>query len=176
MELKDLLADSSKRTIDIAVSFVGEDPDLFQKVYEFALEDKGPLAMRAARVVSQTSLQYPEIFVPFVNDLIPKLRDFKTDGLKRELAKAISHLSLNIDEEKLSILLDTSFSWFNDPNETVAVKVYALDIIYRISEIYPELKPELIFTLENQMPRFSAGMKSRGKKMLNKLYREVESK
>ena len=49
-----------------------------------------------------------------------------------------------------------------------------MEIIYKISQLYPEIKNELISTVENMMPRSSFGIKSRGRKLLKKLYREVE--
>ncbi len=174
MEIIDLLPDSSRRTADIAVSFIGNNPDFFQQMLDIALKDSGTLSMRAARVVNLVSVNHPHLIRPHISSFIPSLSEFKTDGLKRELAKTIWQRSLDIDEESMGILVDTCFFWLKDPYEKVAIKVYAMEIIYKISQLYPEIKNELISTVENMMPRSSFGIKSRGRKLLKKLYREVE--
>ncbi len=52
MDLRDLFSDSSRKTADIAVAAIGNNPEILKKVLDFALEDRGVYAMRAARVVN----------------------------------------------------------------------------------------------------------------------------
>ena len=45
-----------------------------------------------------------------------------------------------------------------------------MQILAEIAETEPDLKPELISVIEEQIPRGSAGIKAQGKKILKKLY------
>lgn len=173
MSLEDLFFDSSRQTVNMAVNTIGNNPEVFKEILDFAMEDKKRFAMRAARAIQMSTAKYPELVTPYLKEIIIGMSEFKTGGLKRSMAKMISELDWDFDEESLGILAETCFKWINDTNEEIAIKIYSQDILYRISEIYPELKNELIQTLETQLPRSSVAIKSRSMKMLKKLYKEV---
>ncbi|MBN2174988.1 MAG: hypothetical protein JW731_12715 [Bacteroidales bacterium] len=173
LDLKDLLFDSSRKTADIAVCLVGDNPETFKKVLDFAMEDNGQFAMRAARVVNLAALNHPELMQPYINDIVKRLPGFKNDGLKRGIAKTLSERSFELEENTLGILVDTCFQWLNDPQEKIALKVYSMDILYRVSQSYPDIKPELISSLENELPKSSEAVGNRSKKILKKLYSEI---
>lgn len=171
MDLKDLLHDSSRRTAELGVRFIGNDPDRFLLMLNFAMEDVKPFAMRAARVINMTAKIHPDFIRAHLPGLIQKLHEFKTDGLKRGVLKTLAERSLDYDEDTLGKLVDTCFLWINDPSEKIAIKIYALDILYSSSYSYPEIIPELIASIEHIMPFSSSGVKSKGKKLLKKLYK-----
>lgn len=173
MGLEDLFFDSSRRAIEMAVNTIDDNPEVFKKVLDFAMEDKERFAQRAARAIQMSSVKHPGLVKPHLKDIINGMSGFKTGGLKRSMAKMISEMDWGFDEKTLGILTETCFKWVNDTNEEIAIKIYSQDILYRISEIYPELKNELILSLETQMPHSSVAIKSRSRKMLKKLYKEV---
>jgi hypothetical protein len=55
------------------------------------------------------------------------------------------------------------------------MKMYSMVILYKISHFYPEIKPELISTIEDQIPRSSAAIMSVGKQTLTKLYKQIKT-
>ena len=172
-DLEKLLSDSSRRTADIAVNFIGNDPNLFKTLVDFALEDRDRYAMRAARVINLVSLKHPELIRPYLPGMVRRLPSIRNDGLKRGIAKTISERSPDFDEEVMGILINTCFDWLSDPQEKIALKVYSMEILYRLSHFYPDLKQELITSIELQIPGASTGVKSRGRKYLSKLYSET---
>jgi len=121
MELEDLLFDNSRRTADIAVNTIGNDPGLFKKMLDFAMEDRGRFAMRATRVVYLTAHNHPELIRPHLKEIIHKLPTFKNDGLKRCFAKIFTELSCDYDDETLGILVNVCFDWIINPHEKVAL-------------------------------------------------------
>lgn len=176
MSLEDLFFDSSRRAIEIAVNTIGDNQETFKKVLDFATEDKGKYAQRAARAIQMSSVKYPELASPHLKDIINGMSRFKTGGLKRSMTKMISEMDWDFDEETIGILAETCFKWVNDANEEIAIKIYSQDILYRISEIYPEIKHELITVLEHNYLHSSVAIKNRSKKMLGKLRREIRKK
>jgi len=173
MDTKELFPDTSRRTADIAVSVICQSPEIFKNVLDLALEDNGVFAMRAARALNLAAVKRPELVRPYLNDIAKKLPTFKTGGVKRCLLKTISERSFDYSDDTMGLLVNTCFDWVNDPSEEVAIKVYALEVLYRISQFYPDIKPELIASIENLMPEASSGIRVRGKMYLKKLYKEV---
>ncbi|OQX72771.1 MAG: hypothetical protein B6D61_13265 [Bacteroidetes bacterium 4484_249] len=174
MELENLLFDSSHRTAEMAVIAIGDNPELFNKILNFAFNDNGKFAMRAARVIQMSAICYPELVQPHLKNIIQQMSGFKTAGLKRSFAKIIAEMTWDFDEEILGILADTCFKWLNNSSEKIALKIYSQDILYKISQLYPDLKHELISTLENQLPHSSIAIRTRSRKMIKKLYKEVQ--
>jgi hypothetical protein len=173
MNLEDLFFDSSRRTVDMAVNTIGDNPEIFKRILDFALEDRERFAMRAARAIQMSVAKHPEIVKPYLKDIIRQMDKFKTGGLKRSFAKMISETDWDFDEDTLGILAEICFKWVNDSNEEIAIKIYAQDILYRVSEIYPELKHELITVMEHNYPHSSVAIKSRSRKMIKKLRKEI---
>jgi len=173
MELEDLLADSSRKTVDIAVQFIGDDSVLFRKMLDFALLDKYPYAMRAARVIQVIAEANPPRAVPYIDTIVQAMPGFKTGGLNRSMLRVLSYHCKKMSEEQLGILTDICFKNVLNSNEKPAIKVYSMDILYEISNLYPDLKRELISSIEAQLPRSSVGIKSKSRKMLKKLYNEI---
>ncbi len=173
MELEDLLFDSSRKTADIAVSIIGENPEIFKKFLDFAMLDKDQFSMRAARVIWLSAHDQPWLVKPYIREIIQKLPNFKNDGVKRCLTKMLTEQSIDQNDETLGILANSCFNWLSEPTEKAAMKVYAIEILYQISKKYPELQNELIAAIEAQMPRSASAVKNRGSKILTKLYREI---
>jgi len=67
----------------------------------------------------------------------------------------------------------TCFEWLNDPAEAIALKIYSMTILYKISNTYPDIKPELISSIENEIPKNSPAIRGRGRRILKRLYKEV---
>ena len=67
------------------------------------------------------------------------------------------------------ILIDLCFSYLVSERYPVAVKVHAMEIIYRHCLIYPELKKELIAIIRDQTDNNSVGFSSRGRRIIKQL-------
>ena len=61
-------------------------------------------------------------------------------------------------------------NYFENKEVPVAIRVFALQIMFNITEQEPDLKPELALLIENIITFDSnAGISNRGKKLLKKL-------
>ena len=74
-----------------------------------------------------------------------------------------------IDSHKHGILADFCFSTLNSGFSAIAVKAYSMEILYRLSLIYPELAAELSASIRILMEDASAGITARGRMILKKL-------
>ena len=98
MELEELLIDSSKITADMAVQTIGDNPVLFKKVLDFALEDKDVYAQRASRVIQLVVVKYPHLLFPHLDKIITSLPGFHNGGLKRNMLRLLSKHNKNLNE------------------------------------------------------------------------------
>ena len=74
-----------------------------------------------------------------------------------------------LPEENLGILADACFKWLQSPVESVAVKMYSMVILHRISDNIPEISRELYDLIEIQMSNATPGFRNIGKKLMKKL-------
>jgi hypothetical protein len=109
---------------------------------------------------------------PFISDIIVRLPVFNHDGLKRHSLRILTRY--NVGENESGQLISYCFDILSRPFESVAVKVHAMEILYRMSCREPDLKKELAETIEWRMEEESAGFRNRGMKILKRLYKEMD--
>lgn len=171
MDIRGALFDSSRSAAEMTTEAIGHNESHFKVVLEISLEDKYPLSMRAARVVQMCCSNYPELILPYLNEIIDKLKDFKVDGVKRSLLKLISE-GINLKEiEQNGKLACICFDMLMNPKEAIAIRNYSLDILFKIAEFEPDLKQEIEPILETMMLEDSTGLKNKAKRLLIKHYR-----
>ena len=142
-------------------------------MFELVVNEKPPLNWRAAWVFDICCENNPKLFEPYLVKIIHLLPEVKNDGLKRIFTRMLSRATIPDDEEMLGLLVNTCFNWLNSPLEPVATRVHSMQILYNVSNMLPDLKNELIYSIENFMPEGTGGFKSRGGKLLKKLYVEI---
>jgi len=174
MDFKILLPDSSRETADIAVDVIGDNKELFAQLMDFIFNNTGQLVNRATRVAVYAADNYPELIEPYLNTVIELLSDVKHEAVKRGFLKFFTtHTLPDVEDDRTAVLINHCFDWLIAPSEAIAVKVYAMEILYRISNLLPDLKQELIYAIEDQIPKGTPAIKAVGEKLLRKLYKEV---
>lgn len=165
-----LLANNSRSYTDSLVGMIQQKPELFDLFWSLYLALDGPVSRRAAWVISHAALRMPHLIrEEHLREMIILAPSMKHDGEKRNLAKVLTLVTL--PETLYGEILDLCFNWLNDSGESIAVRVYSMDVLLTISIEIPEIRGELASTIENHMDRFSTGLKSKGRKVLNKLIR-----
>lgn len=146
-----LQIDSSRAVVDVATGFVGSDEMLFDEVLDLAVNAKYPINMRAARVVEQSVRRYAVFASQRMNYIVTVSISHSNDGVKRSFLKIIDRfLPDNIPEDLLGLVIHNCFQKLNGI-EPVAVKTYSIDCLLKILKREPDLKHELIESLENQI-------------------------
>jgi hypothetical protein len=118
-------------------------------------------------VIDYFTEEQPQFLEGKIEELAGKLPGFSSDGLKRHSMRMLSRNTLPKDQ--LGMLTDISFKWLQSPTESVAVKMYCIVILERVTKIYPELIPELCDIIDFQMDEATPGFKSIARKTLRKL-------
>lgn len=159
------------------ISFIGKDENKFSELMDcFFMETKDyRVPQRAAHVVSLIFDKNPQLIQPYVLQLIkflynPELKN----SLKRNILRNLQFCE--IPQEEMGKLYDRIFQLLTNPNEDIAIRAFAMTVLYQITRFYPELKPELKSTIEFilEEPGCSPGVRSRGRKVLSDLQKELK--
>jgi len=145
---------------------------LLPELIELALEKDHLLSSRAMWVLGHCSDQDYDSLKPYHAKLIKNLEE-------KELHNGVIRNTLRLFQQHPvpqvyeSFLLDKCYRYINDPAEAIAVRAFAIRIVFNISKPYPELLTEL-YTVLNHLNVYDEppGIKSRVKntiKDINKL-------
>ena len=167
MQLKDLFIDETSRSnTDYVKNLVFQKPELFRELVEIGLNNEEPFSRRAIWVMDACDEESPGLAAPYLGSLIDRLDSFEHDGLIRYTLRILSRHP--VPGERMVDLIDFCFASLQR-SQAAAIKVYAMEILYRLSCQFPDLKPEVAGTIEMAIREGSTGVKNRGFKLLEKL-------
>ncbi len=165
---KQLLTTHSKENTTLIVNYIDGDRERFDKLMKLFLYDEYRVIQRAAWVVGDVARLHPEIVMPYIPEMVENLK--KPDvhiAAKRNTLRFLSETE--IPEEQWGELAELCFDYLTSIEEPVAIKVFSMTVLLSIVKKVPELKDELYYAIEDQLPYGTAGFKSRGKKTLKAL-------
>jgi len=159
---------NSWENLPFLVKEIAQTPEYYAMLMDVALYSSYQKSWRAAYLVDKINDKYPELLHPFLSEMIEQVKIEKSESKKRHFLKLIS---LNdLPQVQLGYMLDFCLKTFTSAKEPVAVRVHAMQILYNISESEPELKHEILTTIEHEIENHSsAGIVSRGRKLVQKL-------
>ena len=166
-ELRDLI--QSWENLSLVSRHIADHPDLLGVLMSVAFDDSKLENWRAVWMVEKVYDQHPDLIRPYFPAMTEFLFTTSNNSKKRHLLKLIS---LNpIQEDQMGKLLNYGIETFIDASMPVAVRVHALQILFNISLKEPDFAGELIELIEHELAYHdSAGIRSRGKHLLRKLY------
>jgi len=172
MDIKQqLLLEHSKANTKLIVGYIGNDPLKLQELMDCFFGNTYRVSQRAAMAVSHYFDQHIELMRPYLDRMVEELsKDNLHVAIKRNIVRLLQFVE--IPEKQEAILFDHCLKFVADPKETIAVVAFSLGIIANICKKHPELKVEVIPVIEDLLQfTESAGVKNRGKKILNRLNR-----
>lgn len=168
MQLKELLLrEQSRANTDLVINIVKAKPEIFEELWKLVLLNKDPLSRRAAWAADYCAEINPGFILNRIEELSARVSGFKSDGLKRHSLRMLSRSPL--PDENLGVLADACFNWLQSPSESVAVKMYSMVILHRISHNIPEIRRELFDIIEIQLNEATQGFRSIGRKIMKKI-------
>jgi hypothetical protein len=170
INFEQVLVDSSRVLADYAAAMVGRDPELFGQVMELALLQKKQVSMRAARVADLACEKHPELIRPHLVTIVRVLPKVTDTSVRRVFLHILLRHPWVEDDEGMGRLVDTLFKWLAEDSQPTAVKAYSLYLLEELIVLIPELKNELIVTLEDCVHSWNtAALRSCGRHSLKRL-------
>ncbi len=154
---------------------LSEQPALLPSFMKTALYSTEPHSWRALYIVDKLYDRHPERIEPYLPEMIAQVKIEKHHGRKRHLLKLISQNSLS--SEQAGFLVDYCLDVFTSSGEPVANRVHAMQILFNISEDEPDLKPELLEIIQQEIEHHpTPGIRSRGNKLAKKLFQQINKR
>lgn len=167
---KNLATAKSKNDIATLVSFVGSNQQQFDQLYHCMINGTSPKQKdNASWVLTYCVEQHPNLLYKHSSTFIQHLqkKEVLSKAVKRNMARTLQFV--HIPSSELGNATDASFHLFMDKKESIAVKAFVMQVLFRICQREPALSKEFIIAIEDQLNYASAAIKSRSKKMLPKL-------
>lgn len=158
---------SKVQTLKIT-SYIGDDTKRFDQLMGIVLGDDQLLTQRGAWVMSHCTDLCPQLITPYIPQLVDELRKETHIALRRNILRILQNNRIE-DEEVVGNLVDICFDILTNNNEEIAVKVFAMTVLFNHIKDIPELTAELKIIIQDQLPYASAGFKSRAKKIMRYL-------
>ncbi len=147
-----------------------ENPVLLDKFVEFSFSDDQKLAFHASWILTKASDKSPEILYPYLPRIIDSLQSIKNESTLRSFLRILAFSDpAGFSTKHQGLLADICFKLMNSAFSAIAIKAYSMEILYRLTIIYPELATELALSLGSLMDMDSAGIKARARMILKKL-------
>ena len=162
-----LLKEHSKEQKDRIVNHIGGNQKLFDDLMVLFFRGPYRVTQRAAWVMSYCIDNHPKLIQPYFDQLVANLRTTELDAVKRNILRNLQNIE--VPDRLVGEVADICFKIIAANQEPIAIKAFSMTVLYNITLRIPELQHELKLRIEDLLPYASAGIKSRGKKILKKL-------
>jgi hypothetical protein len=176
--IKEISATMGKTKVIKLSSILRKQQFALHDLIDITFHPNKNIAFRAAWILENLFLQNPESYLNDIDYLFGRIKDVKNESCKRHYTKIVMHITnpkapLPIQQKLEHIDLGPTvaqfFDWMIDPKVRVAIKVFASEALFNIRHRYPWIAEELKNQIQFLMRNGSAGMQSRGRKLLSQL-------
>jgi hypothetical protein len=147
------------------VAEVLNDPSLFEVVFNAMLSDDPIIRMRSADAVEKITAKHPEYLQPYKEKLIQQVAKADQQEVRWHVAQMFPRLELS--KEERAVVVEILLDYLNDKSRIV--KTFSMQALADFAERDASLRFEVIKLLEELVTTGSPAMRSRGRKLLEKL-------
>ena len=168
-----LLKAHSRANADLVLGHVLKEETRVAALMEAFLEGEYRVVQRSAMVVGDLGRLKPDWLNPWHQRMIAAADPASHPSVSRNVMRYFSELPLfAINEKDRGPLLDLAFRLTEDQAEAVAIRVFAMTVVFNFCTLHPELKDELRGIIELTIAEGTTpGFRSRGGKILAELNR-----
>jgi 8-oxo-dGTP diphosphatase len=160
----------SKKEAEWVATSAIENPAIFIKLIEYSGSADKKLAFRSSWTLTKVCDTIPELIYPYLPQIVENIGNIDNESTLRSFLRIISLSDPGkIDINQHGLLTNFCFGILNSGFSAIAVKAYSMEILYKLSLIYPELANELATSILVLLEDGSAGITARGRLILRKL-------
>ncbi|ANH81412.1 hypothetical protein A8C56_10835 [Niabella ginsenosidivorans] len=169
MDLQQQLSASiTKEQVMAIVNWVGDSRERFDELFRIFTTSPYRIVQRAAWPMSYCVIRHPSLIAPHYTTLLRLLDDAaQPPAVKRNILRLLDQ-GAAIPKKFHGRIMDICFRNLEDPTGAIAAKAFSIGVLSKLSDLYPEILPELKTTAELLLPHASPGVKSRALKVLKK--------
>lgn len=155
----------SKANTNAIVAEICTNPKRMEELMDLFIDGPSKITQRAAWPLSFVAQQHPEYLTEYYSLLVKQLCNKETHpSVLRNILRSFQYTE--IPKKHQGKVLNRSFELLNDNKIAIAIRVFSMTVIFNLTKSYPDIIPELRASIEKMLPDGSAGIKSRGKKIL----------
>ncbi len=157
-----LIAEHSKRQTLKIVNYIGSDPEKFSELMSIFFEGNYRLTQRASWSLNYCAEFHPELIKPYLAKLIDQLTDREGhSAVRRNIVRLLQNVEIpaKFAGKLFSICIDL----LDDPNEPVAVRVFAMSVAAKIANGQKDLLNEIRLITEKHIPHSTAAFRARAR-------------
>lgn len=144
-------------------------------LYKCCFHPDATVCFRATWAIETTALRNLSVFEPILDEFVGNFKAFKHVSCLRHVSRVIILLNkekanapikdtyLKLDLQEVSYIL---FEWLVEPDIPVAVKANCMEALAGLAFRFPEIKDELLETIEYLRDRESIAFFARAKRIL----------
>lgn len=145
------------------------EEDLYRTALELAREEDPRVVFRASYALEWAFFKDPGRFAPHIPLLIENYLTVCNRSAQRHYIKMLDYIlrhdMIRLSPEQEEQLAERTFDLLIDPQTPVAIKVWAMEILYRFSGTLPWVGEHLYETITHLMASGTPGILSRGSKI-----------
>ena len=162
---KEILAEHSKAQTSRIAKWVGDDKKKFSSLLSLFLGKDRVISQRASWPLYYCVSANPDLIKPHLGKLLKNLeRSDIHDAVRRNSMGILREIS--IPEKHEGAVMNLCFNILSDPAEKAAPKADAISILDKLSKKYPEIRQELITTVESDWEHATPAFRARAKNVL----------
>jgi len=165
---EEVLMEHSKKQVLKIAAWIGNDEDRFRQFLFIFLNDEYRVVQRISWVLSAVAEAQPKLVEKNLGRIIKRLDDPDIHvAVKRNVVRVLQFL--NIPVKHRARVFDHCISYIADPNETIAVRCFAMTVAVKIANYYPELFIELEQTINLLIKDSTPGLRARAKMVIKEI-------
>ncbi|MBP6403725.1 MAG: hypothetical protein KA492_14435 [Bacteroidia bacterium] len=165
MNIQDeFLSKHSKKQAEKVVKYVGADKARFKELMSCYLSSEMILAQRAAMSAGYCVVQHPQLFTTYLPKILKAMEKPVHDAIVRNGLLIMRRVE--IPEKLESKVIELCFELMSSAESPIAIKVYAIAVIQKVSKKYPDLLQELKIRVNAQLPFESKAFAAHARKNL----------
>lgn len=165
------MKEHSRRQAERIARYALSKPQYFKELFELFCSKEYVVAQRAAYAVMICVDEQPGIIIPFLGKLIKNLeRQDVHDAVIRNTVRVLQNIE--IPSKYHGAVANACFELLNNRARPIAIRVFAMTVIFNLSKLYPEFGRELRLIIESELDEGALpAFKNRGIKILKTLHK-----
>ncbi len=158
---------SKHQSVEIA-NWVGNDERRFAELMGLFLTGDYRIVQRSSWIVSLCVEQHPALITPWLSKTVNRAAEKNIhNAVKRNVVRLLQFVEIpRVLQGKVTNLC---FDFLQDLKTPISIKAFSMTVLANIAKQEPDLKKEIKLVIEQMLPYGSAGIRSRGKKVLKLL-------
>jgi hypothetical protein len=147
--------------------YVANNPSSMKQLMDCFFSHDMRLSQRSVIPIGKIAAKHSKMLEPYIKQMLKAQEKPYNTAIRRNVIRTI--MLMDLPEKYRGQVFDICLQYVNDVKEAIAVRAFAIAICGDMCKHYPELKVELIETLELHENFGSPGFRSQAKRVKREL-------